>query len=91
MRFGDFVVLYMIDLIPEVLKHLHPEWNDAQINEVDRKLNDRLRQMPRAEDFQLPGRGSGYFFEHSRIQAKEHKNIMQVRVLPARELLHGVS
>lgn len=31
-----------------------------------------------AEDFQLPRCGGKYFPDHSQVQAKEHRNVMQI-------------
>lgn len=42
--------------------------------------------MPRADDFQIPYASGKYFPDHSRIQAKEHRNVMQI--LP--HILHGI-
>ncbi|KAF5829602.1 hypothetical protein DUNSADRAFT_15856 [Dunaliella salina] len=34
--------------------------------------------MPRADDFQIPYCNGKYFPDHSRVQAKEHRNMMQI-------------
>ena len=43
-----------------------------------RLLNTRMAAMPRASDFSLPLSGGKYFPEHSRVQALEHRMVMQV-------------
>lgn len=50
------------------------------------ELNERMVLMPRAEDFQIPYSNGRYFPDHSRVQAKEHRNVMQI--LP--HILHGL-
>lgn len=49
-------------------------------NAVDllREINARMQLMPRATDFQLPYCDGCYVPDHSRVQAKEHRNVMQV-------------
>eukprot|EP00798_Chlamydomonas_sp_ICE-L_P015133 gene15134-biopygen24195 len=44
------------------------------------KLNSRLASgvLTRASDFQLPYAGGVYVPDHSRVQAKEHRNVMQI-------------
>ncbi len=44
------------------------------------KLNSRLQSgvLPRASDFSLPYASGAYFPDHSRVQAKEHRNVMQI-------------
>lgn len=41
-------------------------------------LNARMHQCPRADDFSIPHAGGVYFPAHSCIQAKEHRNVMQI-------------
>ena len=49
-------------------------------------INARMELLPRATDFALPFCNGNYIPGHSRVQAKEHRNIMQV--LPF--LLQGI-
>jgi hypothetical protein len=37
-----------------------------------------MRDLPRAEDFQIPYCGDKYWPSHTSCQAKEHRNVMQV-------------
>lgn len=50
------------------------------------ELNRRMRHLPRAEDSNLPMCGGKYFPDHSNVQAKEHRNVMQI--LP--HILNGI-
>lgn len=65
------VGLYIVDYAAEYLekkgkKHLVAE------------LNKRILEMPRADDFALPYCDGAYFSDHSRVQAREHRNMVQV-------------
>ena len=51
-----------------------------------RKLNERMANLPRAEDFNLPLCGGQYVGGHTMVQAREHRMVMQI--LP--HLLHGI-
>jgi hypothetical protein len=68
------VFLYIVYNIPEYLKRKHPRNHSQLLAE----LEARLRCMPRADDFRLPSPDGGYFSEKGRIQAKEHRAVMQV-------------
>jgi hypothetical protein len=46
-----------------------------------------MRLLPRATDFDLPHCDGKYIPEHPRVQAKEHRNVMQI--LPF--LLYGIN
>ena len=41
-------------------------------------MNERIRDMQRAEDFNLPWCDGAFFPNHVHAQAKEHRNMMQV-------------
>jgi hypothetical protein len=45
-----------------------------------KNINKRIAtdQMPRAPDFNLPRSGGNYVPDHSQVQAKEHRNVMQI-------------
>lgn len=73
------VFLYIVNGMKEYLlrvgkAHLLPE------------LNKRMKHLPRAEDSNLPICGGKYFPDHSNVQAKEHRNVMQI--LP--HILNGI-
>ncbi len=52
-----------------------------------REINARMTMMPRDRDFALPHCDGKYWPDHSRVQAKEHRNVMQA----APFLFHGIS
>jgi hypothetical protein len=71
------VFLYIVENIDVYFRHHMP--NPVQANRLLRTLNARMRQMTRSDDFALPYCGSkGYFPDHSQVQAKEHRNVMQI-------------
>lgn len=43
-----------------------------------REVNRRMLLFPRHEDFQIPYCGGKYWPDHSKVQAKEHRNVMQI-------------
>lgn len=55
-------------------------WTQAKTNNIMRVLLERMRSCPPATDFHLPIMGGKYFTEKpGRVQAREQKNVMQVR------------
>ena len=49
-------------------------------------INSRMAMLPRATDFALPFCNGDYIPGHSRVQAKEHRNVMQILAF----LLNGI-
>jgi hypothetical protein len=58
--------------------------NDRRAKAIVKRLNRRLRLLPRASDFSLPIKSlsdssdGDYFCKASRVQAKEHRNVHQM-------------
>jgi hypothetical protein len=68
-----------LGLIPELvtavcnfIKAKHPK----KFNALYKHMNGLLQQLPRSEDFRVPG--NGYFPDFPHAQAKEHRNVLQV-------------
>ena len=77
------VPYYVVNNTEPYLKAKYPgDWRQRLA-----ELNHRMRLIPRAEgDFSMPFCGGKYFCDHSNVQAKEHRNVLQV--LP--HLFHGI-
>jgi hypothetical protein len=65
--------------------YLTRELNDERsAKAIVKRLNRRLKLLPRASDFSLPVRSlsdssdGDYFCKASRVQAKEHRNVHQI-------------
>jgi hypothetical protein len=67
------VFLYIVDAIPEYLKSKYT-YHAALYAEMEARMDC----MPRSDDFNLPCRDGGYIRDRSRIQAMEHRTVMQV-------------
>lgn len=75
------VFLYMIDAIGAIIDTYHHDdeaWTKAKTSALLKKLNERMRLCPRAVDFNLPWCGGSYFPDHTRVQAREHKLVLQI-------------
>lgn len=83
---------YIIEAVPKYLAHKYTaeagssDGARARADAVVLIMNQRLKLMPRAEDFTLPQCGGAYIPDHTHAQAKEHRNVMQV--LP--HIFHGL-
>lgn len=76
------VSFYVVKSTEGYLKSKYRDWQERL-----KSLNNRMHLVPRADgDFCLPFCNGQYFCEHSNVQAKEHRNVLQV--LP--HLFHGI-
>jgi hypothetical protein len=66
------------DIIALIKPFLSLSLSDRQCAAALRDINARMREMPRAHDFGLPFCDGKYVPDHSRVQAKEHRNVMQI-------------
>ena len=71
---------------PFVQPYLDLHYGATEASKILKELNERMLLMPRCEDFILPFCEGDYFPGHSHVQAKEHRNVMQVLM----HLLHGL-
>ena len=73
-----------LGLVPYyVVKHTEPylkaKYGSSTGQHLLDELNHRMRLIPRAEgDFSMPYCGGKYFCDFSGVQAKEHRNVLQV-------------
>jgi len=58
-------------------KYLKTKFGAAAATKVA-EINARMRLVPRCEDGNLPFCNDKYIPDHSRVQAKEHRNVMQI-------------
>ncbi|GAX78381.1 hypothetical protein CEUSTIGMA_g5823.t1 [Chlamydomonas eustigma] len=69
------VFLYIVDTIKPYLEQYY---GTAASVRMMVEINERMRQVPRATDFALPYCDGEYIPNHSRVQARELRNVMQV-------------
>jgi hypothetical protein len=69
-----------VDIIKSVRPYLQKFLKPRRVNQLIAEFNSRFAQMPRSDDFSLPGPTSKYFPECPMFQGKEHRNAMQVCV-----------
>jgi hypothetical protein len=67
-----------LDIITLIKPYLSLELNPTECAAKLRDINARMREVPRARDFSMPYCDGKYIPEHSRVQAHEHRNVMQV-------------
>ena len=72
--------------LPFAQPYLDTHYQSSECKDRVIAINTRMQLFPRSEDFALPLCNGVYIPDHSRVQAKEHRNVMQV--LP--HMLHGV-
>lgn len=81
------VFLTMVDVLKKLVhaRGLASDstWTDAKTNAKLRAMNIRMRMCPPAVDFNLPYCGGKYFPDKSKVQAREHKHVMQIIVFLA--------
>ena len=78
-----------VNFVFYICKYLIKKYGKAKGEALIKELNRRLGVVGdhfRADDFWVPRCGGEYFPKHSKVQAKEHRNVMQA--LP--HILHGI-
>lgn len=63
-------------MLQDYLKEQYGRSSKAMLSKINARI--QTSELPRAQDFSLPYSAGKYIPDHSRVQAKEHRNVMQI-------------